>query len=99
MKKKSILALGLAALAIVSGYGGMKAYQSNPDDVDLLMEEVEAMSQSENHSGFTKICNVPADPVWCKTHYQFKWTYTKEVTTYGTCVCTAHDKDCCKSSI
>ena len=29
MKKKSILALGLAALAIVSGYGGMKAYQAS----------------------------------------------------------------------
>lgn len=77
----------------------MKAYQSHADDVGLLMEEVEAMSQLENHSGFTKICHIPADPVWCSSHCQFKWTYTKEATTHGICVCTAHDHDCCKSSL
>ena len=49
MKKKSILALGIAALAIVSGYGGMKAYQSNIiKKSDLLVENVVALSIGED---------------------------------------------------
>ena len=48
MKKKSILALGLAALAIVSGYGGMKAYQSQAVNLhDVISDDVEALSYCE----------------------------------------------------
>ncbi len=52
MKKKSILALGLAALAIVSGYGGMKAYDviSIQADNRLLLANVEALSANEGNS-------------------------------------------------
>ena len=58
MKKKSILALRLAALAIVSGYGGMKAYQaSTVNDLDMLSQNIEALaddseSSCRNHNGY-----------------------------------------------
>lgn len=78
MKQKKISAmLCIAAVAIVSGYVGTKTYLSNANDSELLMENVEAMSQSEENGSFTRTCNIPADPLWCKTHYQVKWTYTK----------------------
>ena len=94
-KKRIIKTLGLAAVVIISGYGGMKTYQSHTDNVNLLLENVEAMSQVESQSDFTQICNVPADPIWCNVHYQLKWTYTKQVTTHGTCICTAAEHNCC----
>lgn len=51
MKKKSILALGIAALAIVSGYGGMKIFQSRCTNANSLMAmNVEALSNTEASS-------------------------------------------------
>lgn len=48
MNRKTIITLSITAFAIVSGYAGMKMYHSLPcDDVDLLMQNVEALSDPE----------------------------------------------------
>ena len=46
MKKKKILTtLGIAAVAIISGYGGMKAYQSHSNEICLLtLQGIEALA-------------------------------------------------------
>lgn len=62
--------LYISAVAIVSGYVGMKTYQSNVNNRELLIENVEAMSQSEEGDSFTRRCYIPADPLWCSTHNQ-----------------------------
>jgi hypothetical protein len=52
-KKKILTTLSIAAVAIVSGYGGMKAYQSH--DVypsDLLSQNIEALAK-----GGDIVCN------------------------------------------
>ena len=56
MKKKTFLTtLSIAAVAIVSGYGGMKAYQSQADEnLDLLANNVEALAQCD-FSNKTKV--------------------------------------------
>lgn len=47
-KKKILTTLSIAAVAIVSGYGGMKAYQSHvANNNDLLMRNIEALSNDE----------------------------------------------------
>lgn len=54
MNRKNILTtLSIAAVAIVSGYGGMKAYQSHADANQLLItEDVEALSKCESRDGY-----------------------------------------------
>ncbi len=49
MNKKSFLALSFAAIAIVSGYAGIKAFRSQACcENDLLMQNVEALSDNES---------------------------------------------------
>lgn len=43
----------IAACAIVSGYVGMKAYESHADEMNkLFMENVEALSSCESNDGY-----------------------------------------------
>lgn len=54
-KKKFLTTLSIAAVAIVSGYGGMKAYQSHAGETNkLLALNVEALANDE-YSNKTKI--------------------------------------------
>lgn len=56
-KKKFLTTLSIAAVAIVSGYGGMKAYQSHAVNYsDLLAENIDALSNGE--SGYFVPCNL-----------------------------------------
>ena len=51
MRKKTMMLSCIAACAIVSGYVGMKAYESHAEDVNnLIMENVEALSQDGDNS-------------------------------------------------
>ena len=48
MNKKSFLALSFAAIAIVSGYAGVKAFRSQANgENDLLAQNIEALSEDE----------------------------------------------------
>ena len=48
MNKKRFLALSFAAIAIVSGYAGIKAFRSQANgENDLLAQNIEALSESE----------------------------------------------------
>ena len=48
MNKKSFLALSFAAIAIVSGYAGVKAFRSQAcRENDLLAQNIEALSEDE----------------------------------------------------
>ena len=47
-KKKFLTTLSIAAVAIISGYGGMKSYQSHASDYDeLFSQNVEALSRGD----------------------------------------------------
>ena len=49
MNKKRFLALSFAAIAIVSGYAGIKAFRSQANgENDLLAQNIEALSESES---------------------------------------------------
>lgn len=48
MNKKRFLALSFAAIAIVSGYAGVKAFRSQANgENDLLAQNIEALSEDE----------------------------------------------------
>lgn len=57
MKKKTFLTtLSIAALAIVSGYGGIKAYQTQVDGLGLLtINDVEALADDSPEGDNNKI--------------------------------------------
>ena len=57
MNKKSFLALSFAAIAIVSGYAGVKAFRSQACcENDLLAQNIEALSESEGGSSDSWDC-------------------------------------------
>lgn len=54
-KKKILTTLSIAAVAIVSGYGGMKAYQPHVSELSFLTENVEAVALTETSTSL--ICD------------------------------------------
>lgn len=52
-KKKILTTLSIAAVAILSGYGGMKAYQSHASiNMSIFTEDIEALSKCESRDGY-----------------------------------------------
>lgn len=61
MKKKILTTLSIAAVAIISGYGGMKAYQPHVvGHSDLLAKDIEALADP----GETKCNNTSGYKQW-----------------------------------
>lgn len=64
MKRKTFTALCIIAVAIISGYGGMKVYQLQSRDSDnLFLQNVEALavsSEKKSVSGELITCDGPA---------------------------------------
>ena len=63
MKKKALITLSIAAVVIVSGYGGMNANKTQLlDNNDLLMQNVEALAKGDydfpDGYPYTSTCNV-----------------------------------------
>lgn len=54
MKKKKLITLCIAAVAVIFGYGGMKAYK-NVGNNNLMLANVEALTQGD---GFW-VCGAP----------------------------------------
>lgn len=66
MKKKTIMLSYIAACTIVSGYIGIKTYQSHVyENNDLFMESVEALSTCESSDGYP----MGSYCMDCKGHY------------------------------
>ena len=59
MKRKTFTALCIITVAIISGYGGMNVYQKEyrHSGNDLIVENVEALSQLESQKTCTRIKN------------------------------------------
>ena len=64
MNKKSFLALSFAAIAIVSGYAGVKAFRSQACcENDLLAQNIEALSEEESGPSNTGPAELCIDPI------------------------------------
>jgi hypothetical protein len=74
MKKKVMMLSCIAAYAIVSGYVGMKAYESHAyeKNIELLSEDVEALSTCEGEGGYPMGENC----IECPGKYCFQGEFT-----------------------
>ena len=55
MKKKKLITLCIAAVAVIFGYGGMKAYK-NVGNNNLMLANVEALTQGDEPSAKSWPC-------------------------------------------
>ena len=55
MKKKKLITLCIAAVAVILGYGGMKAYK-NVGNNNLMLANVEALTQGDEPSAKSWPC-------------------------------------------
>ena len=71
MNKKRFLALSFAAIAIVSGYAGVKAFRSQACcENDLLAQNIEALSEDEGQEKLyeRKVVSLPQKIIFFKKY-------------------------------
>lgn len=97
MKKKIMMLSCIAACAIVSGYVGMKAYESHAyENNSLLIQNVEALTQSNDSGEFEEkkyedvyqTRHLIGENYFWRAKNECQWEYCKEVKTsiITTCV-------------
>lgn len=96
MKKKIMMLSCIAACAIVSGYVGMKAYESHAyESNSLLMQNVEALTQSNDSGEFEEkkyedvyqTRHLIGENYFWRAKNESQWEYCKEVITSIITIC------------